>query len=609
MHRGVIYILSGEKFCKWGLRSIISLRKNASSDLPIHVYFIDQILFQQQFEMLGCKCIMIESPANQSVRHSHRLTKALVMQQNEFDQYVMIDADTLVQGNFDQIFKLLPANGVAGIEDGNFVSHLQMADFLFIKKSVPDTREFVKEMLGVDYSSEGPFPPYYNVGVFALTKEASVIVGQELEVLIKKLHGNKHYNPHDEQLPINSILHLKKIPAASIDPLFNYTKSRMKKNIANGTHDSIKGRIKVIHNRSCIESEWLGEQSHEINATLNYMVDTNPQIKVSESPRQLIKYLYEKHIKKFKRHKPVVVMPGLYKMGLCNPLRAIMLKLALNNPYVDIVTPECLHGFDLPRYYSAEIGYRNDRGKICYVFVNDKVLLFDYGDFTKWTNSSSGRIIKAAGQEAVDGLIKFQYAPGNYNGTKFPVFPFIYPGPNDFIALPPRYFPNFSHRYRKQYTECCESNSFDYSVFARWALFMSRPQFTELCKDIPNSNVSGNGLIGYKYFDMMSRSRFALAARGRGKWSHREMEICSMGVPMMLQQTTARMWRPFEAGKHYIEVTLDNFLEVFKYYDEHYDEAIKIGTNGKEYFDENHCQAGVQKIFYEIVETLLGKKK
>ena len=90
------------------------------------------------------------------------------------------------------------------------------------------------------------------------------------------------------------------------------------------------------------------------------------------------------------------------------------------------------------------------------------------------------------------------------------------------------------------------------------------------------------------------------------KFSHREMEICSVGVPMFTEDRNQRMWRPFLANKHYIPVTPETFIDVFNYYDKHYDEALEIGRNGHDYFMQNHGQAGLQVIFKEIVDKIIN---
>lgn len=259
MNKGIIYIIGGRKYVKWALQSILSLRRNGgrAGQQPVHIHFIGEPFFADQFNDLGCSVIPhdVDVPSH----HAHRKLKSIVMQEIPFDRYVMIDADTFVQGDFYELFDLIPKDGVAGIEDGNFESHLQMAKFLFVTKHAKgDIRPLVKEMLGVDYGSKESYPPYFNVGVIGLTKSASITIGRELYPLLVKLSENKAYNTHDEQLPMNSIMHLNGISAIAVDPVFNYTRSRMRKNKKLGQHDGIKDGVRVIHNRHYPkEADWV----------------------------------------------------------------------------------------------------------------------------------------------------------------------------------------------------------------------------------------------------------------------------------------------------------------------------------------------------------------
>ncbi|MHA2281503.1 MAG: glycosyltransferase [Promethearchaeota archaeon] len=262
MTRGIVYIVGGQKYAKWALQSIISLRRNAgrAKMLPVHVHFIGKVEFEEAFNHLGCTCILHTATSGIS-HHLHRVFKSLIMQ-NEvpFDRYVMIDADTFVQGDFYDMFDLIPEDGVAGIEDGNFESHLQMARFLFLTKHADkkNARSIVKELLGIDYGTNETFPPYYNVGVIGFSTHASEIIGAELFPLLEKLSKSKLYNQHDEQLPMNAIMHHKNIHAVAIDPIYNYTRSRMKKNKKEDTHDKIKGNVRIIHNRHYPnEADWI----------------------------------------------------------------------------------------------------------------------------------------------------------------------------------------------------------------------------------------------------------------------------------------------------------------------------------------------------------------
>ena len=267
MNKGIVYIIGGEKYARWTLKSVISLRQNGGrgGKQPVHIHFIGKLFLEDHFNDLGCSVIShtVEAPSH----HAHRKLKSIVMQQVPFERYIMIDADTFIQGDFYELFNLIPDNGVAGIEDGNFESHLQMAKFLFLTKHAKKlpTASLVLEMLGVDYSSKENFPPYFNVGVIGLTKSASITIGEKLYPLLVKLSENKAYNTHDEQLPINSIMHLNDIPAIAVNPTFNYTRSRMKKNKKSGKHNWIKEKVLIIHNRHYPkEASWVDLKPMEI---------------------------------------------------------------------------------------------------------------------------------------------------------------------------------------------------------------------------------------------------------------------------------------------------------------------------------------------------------
>lgn len=260
VNRGIVYIVGGRKYAKWALQSVLSLRENGgrAGKQPVHIHFIGELFFVNHFNDLGCTIIShtVDAPSH----HVHRKLKSIVMQEIPFDQYIMIDADTFVQGDFYELFDLIPNSGVAGIEDGNFESHLQMAKFLFLNKHANgmDVRALVQDMLKVDYGSNSTFPPYFNVGVIGLSRHASMIIGKELYGLLVELCDNKYYNPHDEQLPMNAVMYRNGIDAIAVDPKFNYTRSRMNKNKKNGRHDEIKSDIRIVHNRHYPkEADWI----------------------------------------------------------------------------------------------------------------------------------------------------------------------------------------------------------------------------------------------------------------------------------------------------------------------------------------------------------------
>jgi len=252
------------------MQSVLSLRRNGglAGKLPVHIHFLGDCYFVDQFNELACTCIHHprENP-KESFTCLHRRHRSVIMQETPFEKFVMLDSDTFIQGDFIDFFKLTPDNGIGGAEDGNFESHLQMARNFFLRKKIPmqETQEEVKRLLNVDYGEKKDFPVYYNCGSVCFSKSASAKIGAELVKVLEKIQDEKIYNTHDDQLPFNSVVHRLGIEAASLNPIFNYTRSRMKKNKNKGIHDKIKSDVKIIHNRHYPkEADWVNVQSiHE----------------------------------------------------------------------------------------------------------------------------------------------------------------------------------------------------------------------------------------------------------------------------------------------------------------------------------------------------------
>ena len=258
MNQGIVYIVGGKKYAKLALTSVLSLRKNGgrASSSTVQIHFMGEFEFKEQFEKLGCICI--KHSLNKISHSTHR--KLRFTYNTSFDRYIMLDADTFIQGDFYDIFNLIPENGIAGVEDGNFENHLQMAKFLFLTKYADkkNVRNIVKEMLGVDYGLQENFPLYCNGGMIGISSYASILLEKKILPLLEKISSDKRYNIHDDQLPMNAIIYLNNIQIVAIDPTYNYTRSRMKKNKKLNIHDNIKKNIKIIHNRRYEkESDWI----------------------------------------------------------------------------------------------------------------------------------------------------------------------------------------------------------------------------------------------------------------------------------------------------------------------------------------------------------------
>lgn len=345
-------------------------------------------------------------------------------------------------------------------------------------------------------------------------------------------------------------------------------------------------------------------------------------------PREISKRLYDKYLLPLKKHKPLVFFPDIFEVNIADPLRVSLLKLIKNNDHVDVITPKDLGGHDISQEYHDSLGfeYRTyEHSRVCYLLVDDKVVLVDYSEKSNYMNGPLRRAWKKTNRhDIVHAMIKFQCGDdGDYKSCPVPVYPFLYPGPNDFESLPKErrggqnvfsgvtYFPS----YHETFVDNCHHNRFDFSVFARWgcpstSLYGHRRTYNKLSEQIPRSSVvshsNSKSVSVEEYFRLMCKSKFAIAIRGSGKFSHREMEICSVGLPMFTEDRNQRMWRPFLANEHYIPITPETFIDVFNYYDEHYDEALEIGRNGYDYFIQNHGQAGLQVIFKEIVDKIVN---
>lgn len=319
-------------------------------------------------------------------------------------------------------------------------------------------------------------------------------------------------------------------------------------------------------------------------------------------------YYKTKVIPIYGTNETVVTFPNFDTCKLANPLRVTLTKAITDNKHLKIIYNTDIE--DDPCYKYGELAnYKSDRGKMCFIFVNDKPVLIDNHDNCYWKNSCISRALRYSNtDDVIVGVIKTQFMDDCYTDCPFPVFPFIYPGPCDFEGGTEKYAISYNENHFENHVNCWRNNKFDSSVFARWTDFPERKKFEILSQQIPNSNIKGSAdLDSDEYMACLSRSKFGLAARGNGKFSHREMEICSTGVPLFRQNTgSVQMWRPFIAGKHYIDVTPENFLETFEYYNNRYNEAFEIGLNGYEYFRLYHMHRGLQVIFKEIVESILN---
>ncbi len=317
---------------------------------------------------------------------------------------------------------------------------------------------------------------------------------------------------------------------------------------------------------------------------------------------QLFLEYYQKFISSLKSvPDPLIIFPQDVRK-MCNPFRVVLLKIIENNPDFVILLDEGITDI------GKELRLFGRASDVCLFVLNKQIIFMDYSDNSQIRNSPSKYTYRFFEPEHIGGIVKFQYGTGLYDKIPCRVYPFIYPGSNDYKKMKrgiPYYDPE---PYREIFSKCCADGSFESSIFARWAHFKRRRKYTDQCQNIPNSDVHfGKRVSFYEYMDKISRSKFGIVARGNGKWSHREMEIASIGVPMFFESSGGEMLKPFIAGTHYIPVNKHDFMEKFRYYDEHYDEALAIGQAAQGYYNSYHRQRGIQSLFKDLVSMIIDQ--
>jgi len=153
----------------------------------------------------------------------------------------------------------------------------------------------------------------------------------------------------------------------------------------------------------------------------------------------------------------------------------------------------------------------------------------DYSEMSHYKNSPMKTLANKI-NNAISGVVKFQCG-GDYcnKDCPYPVYPFHYPGPNDFKLLPPDRKTNSRHRdvfnevtYKSEYADiflkCYHTDSFASSIFARWGIpdkkYRNRVPYTEMATEhIKDSNIVAHSFSKSvsmeEYFSMLCRSKFA----------------------------------------------------------------------------------------------------
>jgi len=307
------------------------------------------------------------------------------------------------------------------------------------------------------------------------------------------------------------------------------------------------------------------------------------------------------------KYDPLIAFPDIGAIRYPNPLNVILHAITENNPHFHIVTPEELNvGFDPLWEFQRHSKFKAKHSKLGVFLVNDKTVWIDYGDKAAMENSFSRHCVKILRPEQIGGIIKFQYSKDHYHDSPVPVFPFLYPGYNDYRTITRHYPAINTPALRAIFEQCCADDSFECNLFARWAGFSRRNQYDAICADIPGADISNVDRLQHpEYLRRMSTARFALSIRGNGQFSHREIEAIAIGVPLLYEDRGQSMIAPLIPDHHYIKITPGTLKSKLEYYLEHYDEALAIAKRARDYYDTHFSQAGMQNAFKKIVDMIL----
>ncbi|MHA2279785.1 MAG: glycosyltransferase [Promethearchaeota archaeon] len=314
--------------------------------------------------------------------------------------------------------------------------------------------------------------------------------------------------------------------------------------------------------------------------------------------------LYAKYVQPLRsKYDPTIVFPDVRTIRYCNPFKTTLFKIIDDNPHFHIILPEEL-GYDPLWEFQRQSKFKHKM--ISFFILNDKTVWIDYGDKVSMGNSFSRHCLSRLRRDQIAGIIKFQYSKNHYDQFPLPVYPFFYPGFNDYKPRSKRYPFVDIKRYRELFKNCCESEKFAANIFARWAAFPIRQDYTNICQSWKGCDIAADTVEFPEYLMRMSTARFAIAIRGNGQFAHREMEAAAIGVPLLYEDRGQRMLEPFLPDIHYIPITTSTFQSKFKYYMQHYDEALAIGKRARDYYDTHLRQAGIQNGFKRIVNMILS---
>ena len=175
MNTGIIYITYGNIYTNLAIKSIQSLRQH--SKLPIIVYQINAYNRENEFNELGCLCLVVPMLNVQPARACH-LAKYTAFRTTPFDKFLYLDADTIINEDITYLFNKTQNNNIVGVNDKQEISEL----------SAKFTQKTLMDNLGINYHVANKYPPLLNCGVLCMTGNVARKLGRSIPIIKEDIH-------------------------------------------------------------------------------------------------------------------------------------------------------------------------------------------------------------------------------------------------------------------------------------------------------------------------------------------------------------------------------------------------------------------------------------
>ena len=572
---GIIYAIAGDTDIEKLLMSVHSVRSHCN--LPVAVY---ACLTEEGYNTLvrhGIAYYKLHERPKQDSKTVSRLLKTSVHKISQFSRTIYMDNDMVVVKDPSWIFDEIPDSGIIfGRDAGKTVEK-------FSKYATPGKK--------LDVEIEKAFGVYvdpkwhiWNGGLFAFDDRALDFMDQW----------------HERQKKIPMPGWAKRDQGTLIATVWDCSLSDQKylppeANFLHGLHRGLK----------FTDGKWVNTNSGlevtNIHMCLSWGKDSSETWRIVKSHMSGLPFDPKAYYFNTFGNKQVVVVPSSNKWP--KSLKLIIESLSS----LDSSVSESEYGFCCRS--AAELLLGKEPNDAAIIFVHGKIIMVDYNDYVNATNSSMKKLKKGV---LPDLVLKCQYRAGHksYAAYKCPVLPFVYPTVDTHSG------DDYLRQYRKAFLGKIGSNDFQYSFFGRLANHKPRAAILGRISGIPESDVAligmnhgqhhkaGDGRLGRdEYFSKMASSMFCIDGPGSGNITHRLVEAWAMSQPVMCPRLKNSFYMPIEPGVHYIELASDysDLHEKFEYYREHYDEALKIGFNGMEYYDEYCTKNGIANLFMHIL--------